>query len=286
MKFKPAVVVNDILISDPSQNRRTLAGAAKTLLVEEEADERHQQLCSLSTQGEMARQWRENSPELWVRAVQGLPPEPMKFALNASLDILPTNGNLYKWGKKTYYTCPLCCESRQSLVHILNNCPMAMTLRRYSRRHDEVLQVLGGFVQAHLPPTFSFTIDLPSVTYTFPHHITPTDMRPDVVWWSDEQKKLWLLELTISYESLVAETRQRKCVKYQDLVEAGQAAGYRTELITIEVGSRGMLSANDFDVIKSAVSATHKEVTSLVEALIRTTLLESFRIWGSRNSVH
>ena len=34
-----------------------------------------------------------------MRAVQCLPPEPMKFALSASLDTLPTNANLYTWGK-------------------------------------------------------------------------------------------------------------------------------------------------------------------------------------------
>ena len=43
------------------------------------------------------------------------------------------------------------------------------------------------------------------------------------------------------YESLAAEARSRKRAKYHDLVEAGRAAGYKTDLITVEVGSRGML---------------------------------------------
>ena len=38
-------------------------------------------------------------------------------------------------------------------------------------------------------------------------------------------------------------------MKYHDLVEAGREVGYRTELITIEVGSWGMLCANNFPLL-------------------------------------
>lgn len=284
--FRPASLVDDILSQAPSQSQQAVSRAAKTLIMDEEADKRHQQLCCLPTQGEMARQWEGKSPELWVKAVQTLPPEPMKFALNASLDTLPTNSNLHIWGKKAYNLCSLCKESGQSLVHVLNRCPAAMDLRRYSRRHDEVLKIMGDFIQLHLPPTFSITLDLPSVPYSFPHHITPTNMRPDIVWWSDERKELWLFELTISFESLVADSRQRKRAKYQDLVEAGQAAGYSTELITIEVGSRGMLDDVDFATLKTIMNIPQKDITTLCLQVIRATILESFKIWGSRNSVN
>ena len=284
IKFKPATFVDAILMEDRSQSRQALRRATKTLLQKDEADERHQQLCQLPAQGEMARSWEEKSPNLWVKAVQALPPEPLKFALNASLNTLPTNSNLHTWGKKASDRCSLCCEARQSLTHVLNNCPIAMKLRRYSRRHDKVLELLGFFIQAYLPNDFSIAIDSPSFTYSFPQHIIPTDLRPDIVWWSDQQKELWLFELTISYESHVADARGRKRAKYHDLEEAGRVAGYKTELITIEVGSRGMVCSADFEILKAAVNATGKDVTNLCLEVIRTTLLESFRIWVSRNS--
>ena len=72
-----------------SQSRRTVSRAAKTIIAEEEGDKRHQDLCQLPAQGEMARSWEKSSPDLWVKAVQGLPPEPLKFALNASPNTLP-----------------------------------------------------------------------------------------------------------------------------------------------------------------------------------------------------
>ena len=93
----------------------------KTLLAEEAADEMQQQICGLPSQGEMVRQLEGNSQELGVKAVQELPPEVMKFSLNASLDTLPTNRNLHMWGKKAYDTCPLCQNAKQTLLHVLNN---------------------------------------------------------------------------------------------------------------------------------------------------------------------
>ena len=129
---------------------------------------------------------------------------------------LPTNANLHTWGKKSSDICPLCQQSRQSLPHVLNNCPAAMDLWCYSKRHDEVLQVLGDFIRARLPPHFFITIDAPSASYCFPSHITPTSLRPDIVRWSEDLRELWFLELNISYESVVADARERKRSKYYD----------------------------------------------------------------------
>ena len=210
LKFKPATFVHDLLPETQSQSRCALSGAAKTLISEEEADHQHQHLSQLSAKGEMARSWGDSSPQLWVKAMQGLPLEVMKFTINASINTLPTNANLHPWGKKDSDICWLGQQSRQSLPHVLNNCPIEMELRRYSRRHDEVLKVIGTCIKTSLPPNFTITIDHPSEPYVFPHHITPTDLRPNIVWWCDRQRELWLFELTISYETVVEEARGRK----------------------------------------------------------------------------
>ena len=150
----------------------------------------------------MARRFEGNAAELWVRAVQDLPSDVMKFALNASLETLATNVNLHTWGKKTNTICALCSQERQTLLHVLNACPKAMVLRRYSQRHDAVLALLGDFVKRHLPSSYHMSVDLPSATYQFPQYIVSTDMQPDIVWWNDDSKELGMLELTISFESV------------------------------------------------------------------------------------
>ena len=123
VSFEPAVRVDEIISQGHYQSRRVLTGAVKSLLAEEDAEMRLDQLCSLPVQGDTARRWDCCAAELWVKAVQGLPPEAMKFALNASLDSLPTNNNLHNWGKKSRDTCALCSLHRQSLPHILKTAP-------------------------------------------------------------------------------------------------------------------------------------------------------------------
>ena len=92
-----------------------------------------------------------------------------------------------------------------------------------------------------------------------------------------------MLELTISFEAQVEDARQRKQAKYQDLVEAACAAGFSTELITVEIGSRGMVDDSTFAMLQSAVKASQKDLSSLCMTIIRTTILESYKIWCSRN---
>ena len=74
-RFKPAVFVNEIRAVDSSKSRQALAKTVKSLLEEEDAEQRHDYLCSLPFQGEMTRCWEGNSPQMWVGAVELLPPE-------------------------------------------------------------------------------------------------------------------------------------------------------------------------------------------------------------------
>ena len=81
----------------------------------------------------------------------------------------------------------------------------------------------------------------------------------------------------------MADARARKRSKYHDLVVAGRAAGYRVKLITLEVGSHGMLGDVNIDDLREAIEATTKEFSSLCLQAIRAAILASFSIWGSRN---
>ena len=81
MKFKPAACIDSISCKDPSLSRKAVAGVAKSMLMRTDADERHQNVFQLPSQGEMTRAWGDNSTELWVKASQSLPQEVLKFVL-------------------------------------------------------------------------------------------------------------------------------------------------------------------------------------------------------------
>ena len=137
-KFKASAVVRDALVEDRNRNRKSLASAAKRITQQAEDERRETELKSLEKQGQMMRTASPDGASLWSKAVQSLPAEKMRFALNAAVDTLPHNANLHLWKKEESDCCPHYRE-RQTLIHTLNNCEVALGQRRYNEHHDEVL---------------------------------------------------------------------------------------------------------------------------------------------------
>ena len=66
------------------------------------------------------RETDEEAAEVWSAAVNSLPSEGLKFALNAASDTLPHNSSLYIWRRREGLTdgCKL-CGRKQTLLHII-----------------------------------------------------------------------------------------------------------------------------------------------------------------------
>ena len=283
-KFQPFNTAQLVLDAQSSNPRpQAMVKRVRSFVAAEEEEERISNLQGLPCQGEMIRRFEATAGAIWAKCIANLPPEPVKFVLNAAVDTLPTNKNLHKWKKRPSATCALCKQGSQSLLHVLNDCSKAMSLRRYSVRHDDVLQICSEFVSKHLPPSFNLTVDLPNKEYAFPHHITPTTLRPDVVWWSEEKKVLRILELTVSFETVMDQAHERKMAKYDELLGRVRRAGYAVECIALEVGSRGLVCIDKLQPLRDTLNTTGKAITNLALSLSRCAILGSFKIWCTRN---
>ena len=162
-------------------NKRALMKRTKAAVDDEDAQKRLQHAKSLECQGQIFRSCEEKAANIWAIAVQNLPPNHLKFSLNAAHDTLPHNANLARWRKNEGLSnaCKL-CGGRQTLLHVLNNFPRALSLRRYNERHNEVLEVITSFFEDNLPPEYNLLADLPRFQpYVFPPSITVTDEWPD-----------------------------------------------------------------------------------------------------------
>jgi len=281
-KFRASVVVRDAMVTNPDFTRKSLCSTAKALVQESANEARLREVQVLEKQGQMWRSTTPRAPSVWAKALHSLPEEHMKFALNSALDTLPHNMNLHLWNKRESDNCPLCGE-KQSLVHILNACRVARDARRYNIRHDAVLEKIALTISNNLPANVRFTSDLGN--YNFPQHVVATDLRPDLVWWDESSQKLWLAELTVCFETSFLEAAERKEVKYTDLKERAENAGYYTTLLTLEVGSRGIVNINSFDALKAEISLPEREFSGLLQQVAATVLSESHRIWCSRNKL-
>ena len=143
-------------------------------------------------------------------------------------------------------SCKLCGEC-QTLGHVLNSCKVALQQRRFNNRHDKMLEVITAFVQEHIPSNYQIVSDIYNdQPYNFPSVLAYTDLRPDLVTFSESDKQAILIELTVCCESSFQAAKERKESKYLELVEEVENNGYNVDLITLEVGSRGFMHVAGF----------------------------------------
>ena len=98
-------------------------------------------------------------------------------------------------------------------------------------------------------------------------------------------KKIFLLELTIPFETNLEAAHSRKSEKYASpFSDLSSFSLYRPELFTIEVGSRGFVSKSNLDTLVSllpAKSSVHPK--RLRSYLYRLATLWSYSIFRSRS---
>ncbi|GFR67679.1 reverse transcriptase [Elysia marginata] len=94
--------------------------------------------------------------DIWQMA-----PLRISFLIRSVYDLLPSNANLVRWGKKDDPTCPL-CHGRQTTEHVLSSCKVALSQGRCTWTHNRVLQELASVISTAKgqsnPPSPSFTI--------------------------------------------------------------------------------------------------------------------------------
>ena len=127
----------------------------------------------------------------------------------------------------------------------------------------QVLQAMANIIQDHLPPSTSMTVDL-SEGYSFPTHIAATDLRPDIVWWNDDQKTIKLVELTVCFETSYEAGITRKEDRYHDLIAETRKARYTSTLITAEMGSQGLPNMSEFQRLCDVLKLRHPEFHKLL----------------------
>ena len=181
--FKPHQEEVEVMKQDPGASRKQLIKKVRQRITNMEHSRRLKECRQLPVQGDIAHRFDDQSSSIWAETIWSLPEKVMKFALKAIQDTFPHKSNLHLWRKKPSSECPLRSE-RQTLLHVLNHCPVALKKRKYNHHHDAILNLLYQFTCSHISPLQRFTVDLPGVVYSPPLPLPPTsactDSRPDL----------------------------------------------------------------------------------------------------------
>ena len=99
--------------------------------------------------------------------------------------------------------------------------------------------------------------------------------------WDDNARSV---ELTVPFETSFEKAIERKTLKYEDVIQRARTTGYVAKLITLEVGSRGVINMPGFTKLKEELKITKKDYSLLLIRLSCISISESYIIWCKRNT--
>ena len=215
--------------------------------------------------------------------------------------------------------CTLCSKDLCTTAHVLGACKVSLQQRRYTLRHDTVLgkviEALKTFILnikeivpisaksstkfvkkatkvpckwsppvgiLHHASDWVLLADLNS-NYCFLVHIAFTQLRPDIMVFSNSLRKVILIELTCPCEENMESWHGTKISKYLALKAIVESKGWGVELFAVEVGARGYCPKSVLCCSKK-LGFNNKLIRNTIKKLSKSSMECSFCIWLVRNN--
>ena len=164
----------------------------------------------------------------------------------------------------------------ESLVHKVVGCSTYLNEGRYTWRHNSVLQVI-----ASTPQTIkgaSLFVALPG--FVSPSVITGDILRPDLLL-EFHNKYLYILELTIGYESNLTSNIVRKDRKYQDLTRTLQHHYNNVKFINRSINTLGVFSSHsvDFTAVLKELSMDDRHLAYIQRKISSITIRSTYYVF-------
>ena len=151
--------------------------------------------------------------------------------LNKTLPHL-SNMYIYTGGLAETKLCPL-CNNIQSLLHVVAGC--AESLDRYTWRHDSVLNYIATFLKR-----FACELYADVTNFSSPSITTGEEMQPDLLIIL-ERSKMFVVELTICFESNIAKNEVRKRNKYKNRTQSIKSNYDQVTYTNLFLGACGII---------------------------------------------
>ena len=114
--------------------------------------------------------------------------------------------------------------------------------------------------------------------------VVQTTLRPDAVLWSEEAKKIILIELTVPWEEGCEQAFERKSAKYQDLLHDCRGKGWQAWLFPVEVGCRGFPAQSVWRML-TAIGVTGRERKTAARRMGEAAERASCWLWSRREEI-
>ena len=167
-----------------------------------------------------------------------MPKNIFNFSLKYLTNTLATRKNLFKWSIGQSSACSFCLQS-ETLQHIDSSCKSYLDQGRYTSRHDSVLNFIANTLSTL--PSCSIYVDHPA--FLSPSLVTGDSLRSDLLLIT-KNKTLYILELTIGFETNIKVNSDRKALKYNPLHQSLRSTYRQINFINLSLGTIGTVGSS------------------------------------------
>ena len=219
-----------------------------------------------------------NLNSLWSWAQSKLPPNIFTFTIKYLNNTLATRKNLYLWGLSNTSDCSFCLQP-ESLLHIVACCKTYLDQGRFTWRHNSALRFLAQTFQS--VNSSKLYVHLPS--YLSPCIITGDSLRPDMI--LSTADKLYIIELTVGFETNLANNARRKELKYRSLVTDLSNDYNSIEFINLSISCLGIggQSSESFLTMCTKLGFDNQHLNFIISKLSTIAICTTFYIFCMRN---
>ena len=172
--------------------------------------------------------------KIWSASQSNLPKNIFNFTVRYMNNSLPTRQNLTRWGITPTSGCSKCLAP-ETLLHVVAGCQSY--LDRFTWRHDSILNFLATCLQT--VNSSCLYADLPG--YKTPSVLTGDIYRPDLLLQTSNEC-LYIVELTVGFESNLQKNSERKEGKYAQLIREQSEHFKSVKFVNISMSCLGVFA--------------------------------------------
>ena len=205
------------------------------------------------------------------------------FVLKGRLQLLPCHSLLHVYYPQTYdKRCSLCHHPTETISHSLNGCTRYTGM--YQARHNRVVDILENKLASKF---CNVTIMKDKILKPCHFDQSSTDSfvsrecRPDIVMIDNENRKVFIIEVSVPFDAHMNLTYRHKFDKYIPLSLEVNNYGYHTQVIVLIVGSLGNVHSRFKSGLK-IIGLPKYETNFLANYCSISAILGSRNVWNRR----
>ena len=216
---------------------------------------------------------------LWSSAQSKLPKNIFNFSIRYLNNTLANRVSLYKWKLSQSSDCSF-CTCPESLLHVVSGCKSYLEEGRYTWRHNSALRFVASTLQS--VRNSSLYVDLPG--FLSPCIITGDQLRPDMLL-SIGKTTLYVIELTVGFETNLNSNAERKHEKYDQLTRDLSSDFHSVTFINLSLSALGILgkSLKTFIDMCKELEFNKQHTDFIVRKLSTTIIRSTYYVFCMRN---